>query len=191
MLILAKFANIGFDSFLECAVNTLKYENLETFVFQIGPIELPRRLNRHNYLAFLRDVLPWHIARANIPIEIRPTIIFMHDGCPVHFARIVREHLDDEYGENWIGRGGPIAWPPRSPDFNVCDYFLWGYAKNIVYQNEVPTREDCWTRLQQAFASITQEMARRATRNVVKRMRYCIRHRGAHIQQNLHFVEMR
>ena len=24
-------------------------------------------------------------------------------------------------------------WPPRSPDLNPCDYFLWGYLKSVVY----------------------------------------------------------
>jgi hypothetical protein len=22
------------------------------------------------------------------------------------------------------------AWPPRSPDLNPCDFYLWGYLKN-------------------------------------------------------------
>jgi hypothetical protein len=33
----------------------------------------------------------------------------------------------------WIGRGGPIAWPPHSPDVNTLDFFLWGYVKVKVY----------------------------------------------------------
>ncbi|XP_067203031.1 uncharacterized protein [Linepithema humile] len=32
----------------------------------------------------------------------------------------------------WIGRGGPIVWPARSPDLNVLDYFVWGYIKALV-----------------------------------------------------------
>lgn len=34
----------------------------------------------------------------------------------------------------WIGRDGPINWPPRSPDISPLDFFLWGYVKDIVYQ---------------------------------------------------------
>jgi hypothetical protein len=37
----------------------------------------------------------------------------------------------------WIGRGGSITWPPRSPDLTPLDFFLWGYAKNIVYQVKI------------------------------------------------------
>ena len=33
------------------------------------------------------------------------------------------------FDEKWIGRGGPVAWPPRSPDLTPPDYFLWGFVK--------------------------------------------------------------
>jgi hypothetical protein len=32
----------------------------------------------------------------------------------------------------WIERGGPIFWPPRSPDLTPME-FLWEYVKNFVY----------------------------------------------------------
>ncbi|KAJ8870126.1 hypothetical protein PR048_029138 [Dryococelus australis] len=32
--------------------------------------------------------------------------------------------------------GGPIPWPPRSPDLTPLDFFFWGYVKNIVYPRE-------------------------------------------------------
>jgi hypothetical protein len=40
----------------------------------------------------------------------------------------VRNHLDREMDGRWIGRGGPIAWPPRLPDLTPLDFFLWGYV---------------------------------------------------------------
>ncbi|GFX59897.1 uncharacterized protein TNCV_4984101 [Trichonephila clavipes] len=42
----------------------------------------------------------------------------------------------------WIGHGGPVAWPPRSPDLNSLDFFLWGYLKSLVYQTSVDTMEN-------------------------------------------------
>ncbi|KAJ8943679.1 hypothetical protein NQ318_015167 [Aromia moschata] len=42
---------------------------------------------------------------------------FMHDGAPPHFARIVREYLNEQFPGRWIGiNDAPISWPPRSPD---------------------------------------------------------------------------
>ncbi len=46
----------------------------------------------------------------------------------------VRAWLDEKFPGRWIGRRGPIEWPTRSPDLSPCDFFLWGYLKNIVYQ---------------------------------------------------------
>ncbi|XP_024869556.1 protein ALP1-like [Temnothorax curvispinosus] len=33
-----------------------------------------------------------------------------------------------------MGRGGPIAWPARSPDLNVLDFFVWGHIKSLIEQ---------------------------------------------------------
>jgi hypothetical protein len=46
----------------------------------------------------------------------------MHDGAPAHFSRAVRDVLNNTYHDRWIGRGGPTAWPPRSPDLNPLDF---------------------------------------------------------------------
>lgn len=50
-------------------------------------------------------------------------VFYHHDGAPAHFTRSVRQHLDDEFGERWIGRGGPVQWPPRSADLASLDFF--------------------------------------------------------------------
>ena len=40
-----------------------------------------------------------------------------------------------------IGRGEPIPWPPRSPDLNPLDFYLWGHLKALVYATPVPDEE--------------------------------------------------
>ena len=35
---------------------------------------------------------------------------------PPHWALNFRASLDDAFPDSWIGRGGPTAWPARSPD---------------------------------------------------------------------------
>lgn len=54
---------------------------------------------------------------------------FQQDGAPAHYKDFVRVALNNKFEQRWIGRGGPIAWPPRSPDLTPCDFFLWGYVK--------------------------------------------------------------
>ena len=71
-----------------------------------------------------------------------------------HFALHVRDHLDDCFPQQWIGRGGPTAWPPRSP----MDFFYWGYMKEMVYSTPVADLEDLRQRIVAAWATLTPEM---------------------------------
>ena len=51
-----------------------------------------------------------------------------HDGGPPHYALCLRQVLNEIFDEKWIGRGGPVAWPPRSADLTSPDYFFWGFV---------------------------------------------------------------
>jgi hypothetical protein len=57
-------------------------------------------------------------------------------GAPVHFVHIVHDYLNVNFPGRWVGRGGPIAWPPRSPDLTPLDVFLWGSVKDQVAAKE-------------------------------------------------------
>ncbi|KAJ8961840.1 hypothetical protein NQ318_021455 [Aromia moschata] len=51
-------------------------------------------------------------------------------GAPIHNAVIVRNLLNENFPNCWIGRSSPlIRWPPRSPDITHLDFFLWGTIK--------------------------------------------------------------
>ena len=65
----------------------------------------------------------------------------MQYGAPAHFSRIAREFLNNIYTNRWMGREGPIACPPRSPDLNPLDFYLWGDLKTIGYDTPVATVE--------------------------------------------------
>ena len=70
-------------------------------------------------------------------IDSQPPIIFQHDGAPPHWGLRVRQFLSETFSDRWIGRDGPISWPPRLPDITPLDFFLWGYVKDIVYRTNV------------------------------------------------------
>jgi len=42
--------------------------------------------------------------------------VFQLNGASAHFYRHVGAFLNREFSDRWIGRGGPMPWPPRSPD---------------------------------------------------------------------------
>ncbi|KAJ8958843.1 hypothetical protein NQ318_019606 [Aromia moschata] len=93
-----------------------------------------RLLERQNTLPDLFD---------DLPLNLRNQMYFMHDGAQPHFARIVREYLNEQLTGRCIGRGNdaPISWPPRSPDSNPCDFFIWGDLKQNVYSHVVIKQE--------------------------------------------------
>lgn len=86
----------------------------------LGPVFLPR-LTGDTYLQFLQEVLPQLLA--DVPLSLLRDVFYQHDGAPAHFTWNVRRHLDAEYGPRWIGRGGPVQWPPRSADLTPLDFF--------------------------------------------------------------------
>jgi hypothetical protein len=53
-----------------------------------------------------------------------------------------------------IGRAGPVAWPPRSPDLNPIDFYLWEHLKTLVYSNPIQDVDTFRQRVEQGCASI-------------------------------------
>ncbi|EFN66426.1 hypothetical protein EAG_01870, partial [Camponotus floridanus] len=89
----------------------------------LGPIILPDILTSAAYIDLLKNDLPDFLEE--VPLLDRNKIIFQQDGAGPHNARIVTNYLNNEFPGRWIGRYGPIRWPPRSPDLNPLDFFLW------------------------------------------------------------------
>jgi hypothetical protein len=77
---------------------------------------------------------------------------------PPHFCDHVRNHLDREMAGRWIGRGGLVAWPPRSPDLTPLDFILWRYVKNIVYQVKINDLQHLKASIRDAVATVTSNM---------------------------------
>lgn len=107
----------------------------------------------------------------------------MQDGAPPHFAAAVRNYLNEEFPNAWIGRNGPIPWPARSPDLNPCDYFLWGHMKDIIYQGNLEIRAEAERLIQDTARTITPEMLRAATWGIERRLNMCLQQNGQHFEQ--------
>ncbi|GFX28251.1 uncharacterized protein TNCV_2772501 [Trichonephila clavipes] len=60
--------------------------------------------------------------------------LFMPDGNPSHIPtpdkQLLIAHVVDD---TIIGLYFSTAWSPRSPDLNLCDFFLWVFPKSVVY----------------------------------------------------------
>jgi hypothetical protein len=80
----------------------------------------------------------------------------------------------------WIGRSGPIAWPPTSPDVTLLDFFLRTYVKNTVYQVEINDLQHLKARIRNAEATVTPNMLQETWNEVEYRLDICRTTKGAH-----------
>lgn len=152
----------------------------------IGPYFMPQNLNGECYEEFLREEL--FILMEDLPLSVRKNMWYQHDGCPAHYRRGVRDWLNENYPNKWIGRGGPLPWPARSPDLTPMDFYVWGHMKSIVYQDghPVPTVEILQQRIIDAADVIRLQLTSRVVKSGLRRrMRVCVRNRGGHIENEL------
>ena len=112
------------------------YELVKKYDFNrlVGPDVLPNRLNAAQYLDFLNNVVEGQLD-VEVPLGERVRMWYLHDGAPPHFARPVTEWLNTHFPDQYVGRNGPVAWPPRLPDLNACDFSMWSWMKQLVYGN--------------------------------------------------------
>ena len=88
----------------------------------------------------------------------------MQDGAPPHFSCFVTDVLNERFPDAWIGRGGPIPWPSRSPDLSPFDFFLWEYIKNIVYAEKIRNIQHLQDRITSAIETVTRDMIQKSGR---------------------------
>lgn len=110
---------------------------------------------------------------------------FQQDGAPPHYHRDVRAYLDDNLPGHWIGRRGPIEFPPRSPDLTPLDFYLWGHLKNVVYRRRPATLAALREEIEAACAAIAEDTFANVTRTVVERTQKCIDADGEHFEHLL------
>jgi len=107
----------------------------------------------------------------------------MQDGAPPHSSYFVTDVLNERFPDARIGRGGPIPWPPRSPDLSPLDIFLWGYIKNIVYAKEIKNIQHMQDRITSAIETvITQDMIQKTWQETEFRLDVSRDTNAAHIE---------
>lgn len=107
---------------------------------------------------------------------------FQQDGAPSHYHRDVRAYLDDNLPGHWIGRRGPIEFPP---DLTPLDFYLWGTLKNIVYRRKPATLAALREEIETACAAIAEDTFANVARTVVQRTQKCVDAHGVHFEQLL------
>lgn len=140
----------------------------------IGPYFFERNVTGDAYSEMLTDYVLPELHRKGIDSI---DVCFQHDGAPAHITAEVRQILDENF-MSWIGRGvgtGNFSiWPPRSPDLNMLDFFLWGVLQhrvNLIANQTIEAVEEAVIR---EIQTITPEMLERVHLNLRKRLAKCI-----------------
>ena len=109
---------------------------------------------------------------------------FQHDGAPPHYDITTRQCLDTMFQDNWIGRGGPVHWPARSPDLTPVDFFLWGHIKAQVYATPPASLDDLKHRIHEACAQIQVTLFQQVEQSMEFRL-LCLGEEGKHFEHLL------
>ena len=80
-----------------------------------------------------------------------------------------------------ISRFGDIAWPARSPDLTVPDFFLWGFLKDRVFRRRIMTIQELKQAIVDEVAAIDEDLRRRVYGNFQTRLQKCIDVNGGHL----------
>lgn len=151
--------------------------------YVIGPFFFEETVTGAIFRQFLENHLDELLL--HIPQHQRETMWFQLDGAPAHYDLRVRNFLNIRFGERWIGRGGPINWPARSPDITPLDFFLWGFIKSKVYKDPPTTVENMKERITASFRTVTPQMLYNVRQSILRRARKCIEENGRHFEHLL------
>lgn len=149
----------------------------------IGPFFFDAHVNGDTYLEMLTDYILPELHRRRLDSS---QICYMHDGAPAHITADVRQCLDDNFG-SWIGRGEGrnklMAWPPRSPDLNMLDFFLWGVLQHRVHMVEYNSIDEMSNAIVEQAQEILPHTLDRVQDHLLKRLRICVRENGQLFEQ--------
>jgi hypothetical protein len=148
-----------------------------------GPVSLEIVWLGHTYyptasMACLLCVPVLPVLVEDVPLAVRRDMCFQH---PANFSAQTQKHLNTQPPDMWLGCGGPVSWPTRSPDLNPLDFFLWGHLKEIIYSYPPTALEDLSAKFHSAVANID----RRAQVSIPRRAVACRQKYGGHFEHLL------
>ncbi|GFV32773.1 uncharacterized protein TNCV_3312541 [Trichonephila clavipes] len=144
-----------------------------------GPVTCPVTARRY------KNMLKNFVAPQMLQHQCLDSITFMQDGVPQHIGLCVQQFLRQHFtNDRVISRAFPTAWPPRSPDLNPCDFWLWGYLKNLVYRGRLIILADLKDSITLHVRSISVDQLRSAVEQTLHRLQILHLEEGNHIEQH-------
>ena len=104
-----------------------------------------------------------------------------------HFFRTssVKQTIRNLYST--FGKNLAINWPPRSPDLSTLDFFLWGYVKELTFQEPPKTIPELKLKITESFEVVRQNtaMLRRVQGALVRRSELVVNQQGKHFEHKV------
>lgn len=141
----------------------------------IGPYFFEETVKEGNYLDMVVNYFWPEYCKQNNTTQY----YFQQDGAPAHKAKSVQAWLKSKFQDRFIDKD---LWPPRSPDLNPCDYFLWGYLKDKVYAKQFDSIEALKEEIVIETKKISRIMLFHVFENLTKRMKLVLENEGKHIE---------
>ncbi|GFT51737.1 uncharacterized protein TNCV_4440391 [Trichonephila clavipes] len=110
----------------------------------------------------------------------------MQDGVISHIGRQVKALLDANLDDDLvISRHFLDTWPSHSLDLNPCDFRLWGFLKDRVYNGEIRLLFVLKPSIIRHKSDIPRKLLRATIENAIMHFQYAIDVIEAHIEHIL------
>ena len=107
---------------------------------------------------------------------------FQQDGATAHTAKNSMKLLEEVFCERIISKN---LWPPRSPDLNPLDFYLWGKLKSNVYRDRPCTLNELKSAIVSMLRDISHDELQKVFENKIKRLQACVDVQGHHFEHML------
>jgi hypothetical protein len=106
----------------------------------------------------------------------------MQYGATAHTATYSINVLNEVFEDRLTSRE---LRPARSPDLNLCDFYLWGNLKDKEYSNNSHTLVERKQSIQETSSSIEVSELKLVSNNIFKRLEACLSAEGRHFEHLL------
>ena len=110
---------------------------------------------------------------------------FQQDGATPHTSNESLAWLRLRFPDRLISRRCDPEWSPHSPDLNPPDFYLWGYLKDRVFDNNPQTIPDLKAAITAAIKAIPREECGRVIEKFARRIQVCLQRWGANLEHIL------
>ena len=100
----------------------------------------------------------------------------MQDGVPPHFSCFVTDVLNQRFPDAWIGKGGPIPWPPPSPNLSPLD------LRTLCMLRRLRNIQHLQERITSAIETVTRDMIQKTWQEIEFRLDVSRATNVAHIE---------